>query len=107
MTLTNVTAAHAFCRTSGDQALFTVPEGIPIVDALIQSSEYLRGAMAANAELGENLPMAMNALGRMVTHSIEMAQALVEASISGLEHPVGEGGHKMDWDERAVIEPCV
>jgi len=81
------TRVHPFCTTASDHSLFCVAGGVPLVDALIQASEYLKGALAANVEVGENIPVSMAALSRMVGHSIEMAQALVEASIGGLEYP--------------------
>ncbi|WP_166365339.1 DUF6124 family protein [Pseudomonas akapageensis] len=80
-----VTRSHAFGQFLGSQALFTVREGIDIEDALIHASDRMHCAAAIACEVIERAHPEFQALARSVVHQIEVATALVEASIAGLE----------------------
>jgi len=78
------TTDHLFAPCPGDAPIFTVRAGMPLDEALTQASEYLRGASAVAKELVENSSTHLRALARNVEHTIEIAKALVDASVAGL-----------------------
>lgn len=79
-----VTQSVPFGVIVGSQSLFSVQAGISVEDALILASEYLSCATATANESADNTPAEFRPLARSVVHQIEVAKALVEASMAGL-----------------------
>ncbi len=84
-----VTQSTPFGVDFGNQSLFNVQSGIRVDDALTLVSEYLNCAAATAYEAADNTSAEFRPLARSVVHQIELAKALVEASIAGLAGRAG------------------
>ncbi|MCY1395847.1 hypothetical protein D9M71_108020 [compost metagenome] len=80
-----VTRSHVFGQYLGSEALFTVREGIEVEDALIHACDRMQCSVAIACEMVERSHPEYQALARSVEHQLEVAMALVEASIAGIE----------------------
>lgn len=80
-----VTRALTFGHCLGSNMMFSVREGIQLEDALIHASDHLGCAAATAFELADECPPELRSLARSVVHQLEVAKALVEASIAGLD----------------------
>lgn len=83
-----LTHPYSFGPCQGDMPVFAVRDGFPVDEALISACEYLKSASAIASEVVENSPPHLRALARSAEHSIELARALVEASLAGM-HKAG------------------
>lgn len=79
-----LTAFYSFGPCQGDTPVFAVRDGFPVDAMLGNACEYLKSASAIASEVVENSPPHLRALARSAEHSIELARALVEASLAGM-----------------------
>jgi hypothetical protein len=79
-----LTAFYSFGPCQGDTPVFAVRDGFPVDAMLGNACEYLKSASAIASEVVENSPPHLRALARSTEHSIELARALVEASLAGM-----------------------
>ncbi|WP_407312466.1 DUF6124 family protein [Pseudomonas sp. nanlin1] len=79
-----LTQHQPFGYNLGDNPLFNVREGFRVDEALEQACEHLSCAAATAYETADNIALEFRPLARAVVHQIEVARALVEASIAGL-----------------------
>jgi len=68
----------------GNLSLFTVKPGAKIEDVLLTASDYLTCAAATAYEVAENSTKEFRPLARAVVHQLEVARALIDASVDGV-----------------------
>jgi hypothetical protein len=79
-----VTRALSFGHCPGSNLLFSVRADIPLEDALVHASDHLTCATATAFEVADSCPRELQSLARSVIHQLDVAKALVEASIAGI-----------------------
>ncbi|WP_166357750.1 DUF6124 family protein [Pseudomonas akapageensis] len=80
-----VTRALTFGHCPGSNLLFSIRENIPLEEALVHACDHLGSATATAVEVANNCPPELQSLARSVMHQLDVAKALVEASIAGIE----------------------
>ncbi|MNF46261.1 hypothetical protein D3C84_274180 [compost metagenome] len=79
-----VTQALSFGQCSGSNLLFSIRADIPLEEALVHASDHLTCATAIAFEVADSCPRTLQSLARSVLHQLDVAKALVEASIAGI-----------------------
>ncbi|MCY1403508.1 hypothetical protein D9M71_186920 [compost metagenome] len=81
---TPVTQPLSFGHCPGSNLLFSIRADIPVDEALVHASDHLTCATATAFEVADNCPSELRSLARSVIHQLDVAKALVEASIAGI-----------------------
>jgi ABC-type transport system involved in cytochrome c biogenesis ATPase subunit len=74
----------SFGHSPGDKLRLSVREDIPLENALGHASQHLSTAALTAFEVAGRCPPELQSLTHSIVHQLEIAKALVEASIAGI-----------------------